>query len=88
MNPPKVYDAKGRVLGLGSLVERWMAGEQRGGGQGIVTWAGQQVDVTWYALTQVSSRTYATERVSLLSRARSCPDLLLITDEEKGNTRG
>jgi hypothetical protein len=88
VNHPIVYDAKGRVLESGSLVERWIAGKRRGGLQGIVTAVGRQVHVDWSTRAQTSFRIYATERLSLLSRARCCPDLLLITDEEIGDGDG
>lgn len=86
MNHPKVYDAKGRVLEVGSRVERFLSGKRRGGLRGVVTAVGRQVHVDWSTRAQTSFRIYATERLSLLSRARSCPDLLLITDDEKGRS--
>jgi hypothetical protein len=85
MNHPKVYDAKGRVLQEGSRVERCLPNGSRGGIPGeilgltkldiLVEWPGRRVF-------------YTPLLHSVLRRDYRSPDLLLITDEEKGDGDG
>lgn len=82
MSHPKVYDAKGRVLEDGSRVER-VVNDVMGGLQGVVLCI-TKLDalVEWPGGHR---RFYKPVRHSLLRRDYRCPDLLLITDEEKGD---
>jgi hypothetical protein len=83
MTAPQVLDRDGSVLEVGSRVERVLPNSDRGGVQGIVTWAKRQVDVTWASKGGAGLSTYPAPRASLLSRTRRCPDLTLTKAKEK-----
>jgi len=92
MNHPKVYDAKGRVLEVGSRVERVFASGKRGGIAGeILGLTKLDVLVEWpspQGRPHGHRRFYKPVRHSVLRRHYRCPDLLLITDKEKGDGDG
>jgi hypothetical protein len=83
MNHPKVYDAKGRALEAGSRVERCLSDGRTGGIVGSVLGLTKlDVLVEW---PDISRRFYKPVRHGALRRTYRCPDLLLITDTEKGD---
>jgi len=86
MNHPKVYDAKGRVLEVGSRVERVFPSGKTGGSVGEVDEISghDTVAVVWNPRYLLRSF-FETERRFTPWRSYRCPDLLLITDEENGD---
>ncbi len=90
MNHPKVYDAKGRVLEEGSRVERNFGSKTGGIGGKILGLTKLDVLVEWpcRVCSHGHTRFYKPVRHSLLRSDYRCPDLLLITDEEKGDGDG
>jgi hypothetical protein len=90
MNHPKVYDAKGRVLEVGSRVEdgerEWTVDR--------IEWVGR---LGWRVLAVATDRPhkhlpfytqwFGSSPADEPNTFR-CPDLLLITDEEKGPASG